>query len=160
MFRSYPKKKQLNLGGKVVKIVKSKRKRKPTEQKTYSELVKIADTLFAKAIKKKYCVDGVIQCYTCSALMTWSEEKGNKNCHLSHFQSRRSHKIRWHEDNARPACYNCNVWNSGRIEVFEEKLIREIGREKVNELKAIAVAPNIHDREFVLNIIVSLRGRG
>lgn len=158
MFRSYPKKKQLNLGDKVKKIV-TKKKRVPLELRPYPELVAIADKLFALAIKKKYVVDSVATCYTCGQRYTWTPEKGNIEVHNGHFVGRECHQLRWDWRNCRIQDRSCNSFGEGNRIKFEANLRKEYDDETVDEMKRIGLQSGRVGREFVLNIIYSLRGR-
>lgn len=150
----FSKKKQLNLGKKA-KIV-TKKKQVPLELKPLPELIKIADKLFAKEVKKRHEKNGYCHCVTCSKAMT---NDGNKNLHCGHFVTRSVMKIRWDFDNARPQCAQCNMFKQGKPIQFEIALVRELGEERVKELKSIGAKAEPIGREFVLNIIYSLRGR-
>ena len=157
MFKKYTKKAQLNLGTKVVKIELSKKKRVPLELRPYPELVKIADDLFAKAIKVKHVVDDVARCYTCGKGYIWTPEKGNAEVHCGHFIGRECHQIRWDFRNCRIQCRGCNSFGEGLKNTFEHRLRKEIGDETVNELKSIGLQSGRVGRDFVLEVIKNLK---
>lgn len=68
-------------------------------------------------------------CYTC----------GNycESPHTGHFISSSvcSGELRYSLDNLRPQCYRCNIHLSGNWLAYEEKLIKENGKEWVEALK-------------------------
>ena len=52
-----------------------------------------------------------------------------------HYISRSYLATRFDENNCRPQCVGCNVFGGGKPFEFEERLVKEIGREKVDDLK-------------------------
>lgn len=150
----FSKKQQLNLGTKAKKVV-TKKKKVSLEQKRLPELIKIADRLFSKEVKKRHEKNGICYCVTCSKSMS---NNGNKNLHCGHFVTRSVMKIRWDFDNARPQCAQCNMFKQGRPVQFEIALNRELGEERVKELKSIGARSEPVGREFVLQVIYSLKG--
>ena len=92
------------------------------------ELIKKADTLFAKQVKSIGSRNGYNYCYTCGALLPVSQLQ------CGHFYSRRFTATRWDFDNARPQCFNCNVNLKGNLKIFAEKLKDEIGEQQFYEL--------------------------
>lgn len=95
-----------------------------------------ADEWFSKYIRLKYSFESsgvlVCKCYTCGRV------HGIKETENGHFQRRGYKTTRYHENDARPQCTQCNKWHSGEPEKFELNLIRDIGQDKVNELKKFA----------------------
>lgn len=91
--------------------------------KGISKLKRELDRLFSIYIRAKYPKE----CYTCGF-------KGKLQ--NGHFVSRMYLSTRWDEANCRPQCRVCNIWQSGRAVDFEEHLIKDLGREAVEELKA------------------------
>lgn len=125
---SYPRRKP----GKASKrpVVKSlgrykttKRGRRARGEKSLSKLKKELDSIFSKFIRSKYGPN----CYTCKG------EKGNQN---GHFVSRTYLSVRWDEDNCRPQGMRCNIFNHGMTVDFEENLVNEIGKDRVEAVKA------------------------
>ena len=53
-----------------------------------------------------------------------------------HFVSRQHLPTRWHLDNCRVQCVGCNVFGNGQLLDFEERLVKELSRKKVEALKA------------------------
>lgn len=105
-----------------------------TSEKTRA--LKLADNWFSKFIRLKHSfeLDGIQQakCYTCENVYPIVK----MDC--GHWQKRQYMATRFHIDNCRPQCSSCNDWNKGRYEIFEERLINEVGRENVLFLKELA----------------------
>ena len=51
---------------------------------------------------------------------------------------------RWSEENCRPQCVGCNLFGGGQLLDFEENLINEISKKKVDNLK--------HSRHEILKL--------
>lgn len=94
------------------------------KQKSLSSLKKKLDQVFSLYIRAKYPK----YCYTCN--------RYGKTLQNGHFISRSYLATRFEEDNCRPQCVGCNVFGGGKPLDFEENLIAEIGKKKVNALKA------------------------
>ncbi len=102
---------------------------KKKKEKSYGWWKKKLDALFSKYIRGKYSRNGVAQCYTCDKKLPITK------MHCGHFIPRHYLATRWEEDNCRPQCVGCNLYGNGQILDFEEHLIKDIGLEKVQELK-------------------------
>lgn len=72
--------------------------------------------------------NGIVSCYTCGKRLPW------KVVHNGHFKSRQFDGTRFDFDNMRPQCEVCNITLHGNIEKYREKLIKEIGEERVDNL--------------------------
>ena len=70
-------------------------------------------------------------CFTC-------DRKGleGSNWHTGHFipNAAGGALLRFHLDNLRPQCYNCNINLGGMGGEFYRRLVKEIGQDKVDEL--------------------------
>lgn len=97
--------------------------------KTVAQLKKKLDEVFSKHIRTKFSREGKCACYTCSKVFLI------KDIQCGHFVSRTYTSVRWDENNCRPQCVGCNIFGGGRPLDFEEHLVKDIGVEKVNELK-------------------------
>lgn len=73
-------------------------------------------------------------CYTCN----YAPLEGS-NWHTGHFipDSTSSVEVRYHLDNLRPQCRNCNFWKSGDWPKYEAHLIKDNGEEYVKRLKEL-----------------------
>lgn len=97
--------------------------------KKINEYIKEADKAFSLYIRKKYAnAEGYVRCFTCPATGHWKEF----DC--GHFISRKHMSVRWNQNNARPQCKYCNQAKYGMENVFQLRLTREIGIEKVEKL--------------------------
>ena len=105
---------------------KTPKKRKP---RSLSKLKKDLDAIFSKYIRQKYARNGICYCFTCNKPMTIAQAQN------AHFISRQFLATRWDENNCRPCCVGCNVFGKGQLLIFEENLIAEIGKRKVEALK-------------------------
>ena len=80
-----------------------------------------------------------------------------KKIHAGHYLSRYYKAARWHEDNARPQCFMCNIWKKGDPIVFRQNLIKEIGEVRVLAVEALRNAPIKLSREFLEAKLESLK---
>jgi len=113
------KKKTGMLGGKKTKKVKS-----------LSRLKHDLDAVISKYVRLKYAdKNGNVKCYTCPKIVHW------KQAHCGHWISRSYLATRFDLDNLRPQEVGCNIFGGGKPLDFEENLIAEIGKEKVEALK-------------------------
>lgn len=98
---------------------------------SYPKTLKKCDTLFREIFWLKY--EGVKHCYTCGAY--------RNDLQLGHYISRTHKHIRFNLDNVRPQgehCCNCDQMRKGQVTpIFREKLIEEIGLDRVLELEQL-----------------------
>jgi hypothetical protein len=97
--------------------------------KSTARLKKELDSVFSQYVRWSRSENGCVQCYTCR------EVKEVKKMQNGHFVSRGYLATRFDEDNCRPQCYGCNMFGEGRILDYEERLIEEIGQNRVTALK-------------------------
>jgi len=101
-------------------------KRKPTTKKrrvkSPLQKAKIALWEHCKRITRARCVqhDGTWICYSCGSLITEP-----RSAHTGHFipSSTSSVHMRYHLDNLRVQCYDCNINKNGHWTAFEAHLI-------------------------------------
>jgi len=105
-----------------------------------------ADMWFSRYIRLKYAIDrsGILicKCYTCGSVHAM------KSTDNGHWQRRGYKTTRFHENNARPQCRQCNHYYQGKPEVFERNLIKEIGIDAVNRLKELAFETGDDSEQF------------
>lgn len=90
------------------------------------------DKVFSDYIRLKYSDwKGWSECFTCGKKSYW------KYLENGHFIKRKYDMTRFNVNNCRPQCYHCNEVLDGNILVFRERLIEDIGLEKVEELERI-----------------------
>ena len=122
-------------------------KRKPVvfRDKKVSKGIKVSKTINYKWLNRKALIKaldkeisricrncGIIgsynYCYTCGKRLRIED----LDC--GHFISRRYIGTRFDLDNVRPQCKNCNRFLHGNLEIYECKLRKELGNEKVDNL--------------------------
>lgn len=89
------------------------------KKKTTSQLKKELDKIFSLYIRYKYAKDGMVKCYTCSVV------KPIKQIQNGHWIPRNNLATRFSEENCRPQCVGCNMFNKGRPDEFAVNLIKE-----------------------------------
>lgn len=78
------------------------------------------DKVFSQYIRHKYADDkGYVKCYTCSV------KKPIKEMQNGHWIPRNNLATRFDEQNCRPQCVGCNMFQRGRPDVFSVNLINE-----------------------------------
>lgn len=92
--------------------------------KTQAQLKKELDKWFSLYIRNKYPK----RCFTCG--------KSGVALQCGHFVPRQYLVTRWEEKNCRPQCVGCNIFGNGKVLDFEDNLVKELGREEVEALKA------------------------
>ena len=99
-------------------------------KKTNAQLKKILDGVFSKFIRHKYAYkDGLVHCYTCTV------SKPVKEMQNGHWIPRNILSTRFDEDNCRPQCVGCNMFQKGRPDVFAVNLLNEYGQERLKALQ-------------------------
>jgi len=126
-------------------------KTKPKRQKSEKQKAKAnAWTWFSRFIRLSNSVNGeYVVCYTCGKI------HGIKEVDAGHFITRSKDSVLFNENNCRPQCKKCNRFQQGRSYDFEVKLIDEIGREKVEQLKELAKMPvryTVEDYEQIASL--------
>jgi len=98
-----------------------------------STLIKKLDDVFSKYIRLKYSdAKGYCRCISCGKWYYW------KDIQNGHYMSRRYFSTRWNEDNCRPQCVACNIFNQGNIQAYRRNLISEIGVKRVDLVEVTA----------------------
>lgn len=87
--------------------------------KTKAQLKKDLDAVFSLYIRHKYEKDGLVPCYTCSV------RKPVKQIQNGHWIPRNNLATRFSEENCRPQCVGCNMFQKGKPDVFAVNLIKE-----------------------------------
>lgn len=119
------------------KIETRKKNGKTKKQKTpRQKAMDRADDWFSRYIRCKYAFESngewFCKCYTCGYHHKVTLIQNG------HWQRRGFKTTRFHEDDARPQCVKCNYHRSGEPERFEINLIKEIGIDRVLELKKLS----------------------
>jgi len=101
--------------------------------KTLPQLKKKALDLFSELTKLTAFCEGKLKCYTCDTPL----QLHSSNCHLGHYLSRGAYPgLTFHPENVRIQCYRCNCHLHGATPEFRERLIKEIGLERVEKLES------------------------
>lgn len=74
-------------------------------------------------------INGFGRCFTCGKRIYYKE------AHLGHYISRAYKAVKFHKDNLRYQCSQCNRWGNGKPVVFRENLVDEIGEKRVLALE-------------------------
>lgn len=91
------------------------------------DYMKKLDEVFSKYIRLKYAMpNGICQCISCGSFKHW------KKLQNGHYMSRRYMATRFDEDNCRPQCVACNIFNQGNAQMYRRGLINQIGEQRVN----------------------------
>ena len=97
---------------------------KTAKKPTRSKIVKKLDVIFSQYIRLKYAdKNGMVKCFTCDSKFHW------KKIQNGHFRSRRYYATRWNEQNCRPQCVRCNMFDSGRAYEFSQQLGEKLSNE-------------------------------
>lgn len=94
-------------------------KGKKAKEKSMASLKKTLDALFSIYIRTKYSKDGLVKCYTCTTV------KPIKEIQNGHWIPRNNLATRFSEENCRPQCVACNMFQKGKPDVFAVNLIQE-----------------------------------
>lgn len=122
--------------------------KKRNEDKSTSELKKLAQIVVNKYIRQKYsCTDGTTRCFTC---LRWVS---TKEIDASHFISVKHQSTRFHLDNLRSCCQDCNRFQYGNLKVFRQHLVEEIGESAVEELELLSKQAKHWSKEELIEII-------
>lgn len=73
--------------------------------------------------------DGFVQCYTCGRKRHYKD-----GMQAGHGFSGRSKSVLFMEEIIRPQCSGCNIRESGKLDVFTYKLLKEHGQDKFDAL--------------------------
>ena len=101
------------------------------KSRSNSKLKKELDKHFSLFIRLRDAdSDGNVSCYTCGKVSHYKQSQ------CGHFVPRNILITRWNPQNCRNQDAGCNLWGNGRLLDFEEHLIKDIGAEAVEALKA------------------------
>jgi len=82
-------------------------------------LKKKLDAVFSQYIRHKYARDGMVACYTCTTV------KPIASMQNGHWIPRNVLATRFNEENCRPQCVGCNMFQKGKPDVFAVNLMKE-----------------------------------
>ena len=105
---------------------------KKKKVKSLPKLRKECLDLLAEREKLKAELDNRLFCYTCDVPL----KNHTTNCQLGHYLARGAYPgLAFHPDNSRLQCFPCNIGKHGNIIEFRERLIKEIGLQRVTMLE-------------------------
>lgn len=108
-----------------------------------SKLMQKLDEVFSKYIRLKHSDErGYCRCISCGKIVFWKEIQNG------HYMSRRYLSTRFAEDNCRPQCVACNMFNQGNIQMYRRGLVKEIGEQRVDLIEARARQESSKYSEF------------
>ena len=126
-----------------------KTKKKLPDKYSKKKLTEKLDEIFSRYIRLKYSDGrGYCHCISCGGYHYW------KDIQNGHYMSRRYRSVRWSEDNCRPQCVACNIFNQGNIQMYRIALVKEIGEQRVSLIEARAMQDTCKYGEFELNAMI------
>lgn len=130
------------------KKAKEKPKPKRLEEKSVQELMKLADIVFAKWVKKRDSLtDGTFKCISCGLF------KSTKEMQNGHYFSRRYSAVRYHEDNNNGECESCNCGDNNHLDGYKVNLEAKIGSERLKWLQENYNKGHKWEREELIELI-------
>jgi len=124
------------------------------KEKTYKQLIKELDSAYSKYIRQKDADDnGQVKCYTCDKVKHW------KSIDCGHYISRRHLSSRFFEKNTKPQCKGCNIFKEGNKPVFALELIKEYGKDVLEELDSLSHIKMKYDRNRLSNMIMFFKNK-
>lgn len=115
------------------KLKKKQERKKAKVGLSKSKLRDKLDAIFSKYIRLKYSdKNGYCRCISCGKVFFWKEIQNG------HYMSRRYMSTRFSEDNCRPQCVACNIFNQGNIQMYRRALIKQIGEQRVDLIEVRA----------------------
>jgi len=125
----YPRKRKLK-SFKARKRTVAKRRRK-IKAGSVSKLLKLADASFSRFVRLSNAdANGIVECFTCG------HKNHYKKMQNGHYISRFYKKYRFSEKNCRVQCSMCNMWKSGDLPTFRQKLLKEIGETELLSMES------------------------
>lgn len=118
------------------------------KEKGISELIKLADIVFARWIKKRDKLnDNTFKCISCG------EFKPVREMQCGHYFSRTFSALRYDEDNCNGECEKCNCFDDQHLKGYEVRLKEKIGLKRFNFLLENYNKQIKWDRQELLNLI-------
>ncbi len=128
---------------------KAQEKKKAKAGLSKSKLRDKLDAVFSQYIRLKYSDgQGYCRCISCGKVLPWTKIQNG------HYMSRRYMSTRFCEDNCRPQCVACNIFNQGNIQMYRRGLVRQIGEQRVDWVEVHARTENKNWSLFELSQLV------
>ena len=104
------------------------------KEKTHKQLKKDLDAIYSKYIRlsSAYNKEGMVKCYTCDNVKHW------KSMDCGHYISRRILSSRYYDTNCHPQCKGCNIFKEGNKPAYAIALIKEYGKDVLEELDSLS----------------------
>ena len=96
-----------------------------------------------------HVVSALNRCYTCGKLAHWKELQCGHYIH--------GDNLDFELDNLRPQCPRCNKWLHGNGAIYAEKLVREIGIDRVERLRRLSKQVRKYTRDELEDLIRKYR---
>ena len=107
------------------------------------------DEVFSKYVRLKHSDNnGYCHCISCGKIVFWKQIQNGD------YMSRRYLSTRFAEDNCRPQCVACNMFNQGNIQMYRRGLVNEIGEQRVDLIEARARQETCKYSEFEYNELI------
>ena len=133
-------------------ITGGKVEKKKVKKKTPNQLKKDCWSLYSKWLRVSYSNEaGICRCYTCGKTAHY------KSMQAGHGVPGRGGYVLFLDEIIRPQCSACNIFGSGRYDVFVPKLIREIGIERYEEIVRESRVPHPFPKCFLAEKINELK---
>lgn len=114
-----------------------------------TDYIKKLDKVFSEYIRLKHSdKNGYCRCISCGKINYW------KDIHNGHYMSRRYMSTRFDENNCRPQCVACNIFNQGNAQMYRRGLIAEIGEKAVDLVEVIAKTQTKKWSDFELKALI------
>lgn len=125
------------------------KKRVGGKTKKKVDYIKKLDTVFSQYIRLKYSDNnGYCRCISCGRLHYW------KDIQNGHYMSRRYMATRFSENNCRPQCVACNIYNQGNAQMYRRGLISQIGENNVDIIEMQARTGIKKYSDFELEVLI------
>lgn len=110
------------------RVEQKKLKKREKRENNYKTVSKRAWNLFAKSLKagKDY-----FTCYTCGKVLPIEQAQAG---HCFHRGKQRYKALDFDREHIRLQCGGCNCFSTGQTNIFQAKLTRELGIEKVEDM--------------------------
>lgn len=106
---------------------------KTSSKKSFSSLVKEADTIFSEVVRRMYAVNGWVKCFTCGKPMFW------RDAHAGHVFVRGNMASRYDLQGAYPVCSFCNC-----SDPEHQAKIQDLARRRMGNLNFMALENRAH----------------
>ena len=118
------------------------------------KLKKKLDSIFSRWVRFSAADSrGMVKCFTCDYI------EFVKKLQNGHYVPRQHVMTRFLPDNCRPQCFICNMRYGGRPQEFRERLIEELGEERVVEVEQLRHSRESLDRFALEAMIKDYNGR-